>query len=108
MSSFVESIRLPEQFGRYRIVRKLGEGGMGEVYLAHDPNLNRDVALKVCKQVDNPKALERFRKEAEAAARLRHQHLCPVYDYGVHDDTAYITMPHIEGQPLQRWVAEHR
>ncbi len=64
MSSPADAVRLPEQFGRYRIVRKLGEGGMGAVFLAHDDNLNRDVALKVCKQIDNPRALERFRKVA--------------------------------------------
>src|SRR6516165_5741862 len=63
---------LPEQFGRYRILRPLGDGGMGTVYLAFDTRLDREVALKVCHVADDPRALERFRREAKAAAALSH------------------------------------
>jgi len=76
---------LPEQFGPYRIVRPLGKGGMGTVYLAVDTRLNRLVALKVCHVATNPTMQERFRREAQAAAGLRHPHLCPVYEFDVRD-----------------------
>jgi formylglycine-generating enzyme required for sulfatase activity/serine/threonine protein kinase len=97
---------LPQQFGRYRIARKLGQGGMGAVYLARDTKLDRTVALKVCTLVDSAKAMQRFQREAKAAAALRHQNICPVYDYDVHEGTAYITMAYIDGWPLNKWVAE--
>src|SRR6202042_1828090 len=88
---------LPEQFGPYRIVRPLGKGGMGAVYLARDTRLDRDVALKVCSLVANPEARERFRREARAAASLRHPNLCPVHEFDVRDGIAYLTMAFIEG-----------
>ncbi len=100
-------LTLPEQFGRYRILRPLGQGGMGAVYLARDTRLDRDVALKVCTLVENPKALERFRREAKAAAALRHPNLCPLYDYDVHDGIAFITMAFIDGPSLNKWIAGH-
>jgi len=71
---------LPEQFGRYRIVKRLGKGGMGSVYLAHDSQLDRKVALKVphFDPEDGERVLERFYREARAAATLDHANLCPV------------------------------
>jgi serine/threonine protein kinase len=96
---------LPEQFGPYKIVRPLGKGGMGAVYLARDTRLDRDVALKVCTLADNPLAMERFRREAKAAANLSHQNLCPVYEFDVRDGIAYLTMAFIEGPTLSAWVA---
>jgi serine/threonine protein kinase len=93
---------LPEQFGRYRIVRQLGQGGMGAVFLAHDTQLDRPVALKVphFAPEDGPAARERFYREARAAAVLIHPNLCPVYDVGEHAGTTYLTMGYIEGRPL--------
>src|ERR1700724_229573 len=91
---------LSERFGPYHILQRLGQGGMGTVYLARDTRLDRDVALKVCTLADSPKALERFRREAKVAAALRHPNLCPVYDYDLHDGTAYLTMAYIKGLPL--------
>jgi serine/threonine protein kinase/WD40 repeat protein len=92
----------PERVGRYRILRRLGKGGMGTVYLAHDDDLDRQVALKVphFDANDGPAALERFRREARAAATLRHPHVCPVYDVGEINGTYYLTMAYIEGQSL--------
>jgi serine/threonine protein kinase len=97
---------LPDQFGPYRIVRPLGKGGMGAVYLARDTRLDRDVALKVCTLADNATALERFRREARAAASLSHQHLCPVYEFDVRDGIAYLTMAYVEGPTLSTWAAK--
>lgn len=93
---------IPEAFGRYRILKKLGEGGMGAVYLARDTQLDRQVALKV--PTFGPGAstqqLERFFREAKAAAAFDHPNLCPVYDAGTINGTHYLTMPFIEGKAL--------
>src|SRR5262245_48073659 len=98
---------LPDPFGPYRIVKRLGEGGMGTVYLAHDTRLGRDVALKVCRLADRqPQALERFHREARAAAALRHPNLCPVYDVGEVAGIHYLTMAYIKGPTLARRLAE--
>jgi hypothetical protein len=93
---------LPEQFGRYRIVRVLGEGGMGTVFLAHDTELDREVALKVPRFApeDGSTAVERFLRSARAAATLAHPNLCPVYEAGQFQGIPYLTMPHLEGRPL--------
>jgi serine/threonine protein kinase len=95
-------VRIPRQFGRYRIIRKLGRGGMGSVFLAQDSQLDRDVALKIphLTSGEGPEVLERFYREARAAARLQHPNLCPVYDCGILDNLPYLTMVYIEGKPL--------
>jgi predicted Ser/Thr protein kinase len=99
---------LPEQFGRYRIVRKLGQGGMGSVYLAYDGQLEREVALKVPHFAvdDGPELLERFYREARAAATLTHPNICPVYDVGEIDGIRFLTMAYIEGRPLSEVIQE--
>jgi serine/threonine protein kinase len=93
---------LPERFGRYRILKKLGQGGMGAVYLADDTALERRVALKVPHFAadDGPEVLERFYREARAAAKLHHANLCPLYDVGAIDGIPYLTMAFVEGQTL--------
>jgi len=93
---------LPTVFGRYRLVRKLGQGGMGAVWLAHDTHLARRVALKVPRfgPGDGPEVLERFFREARAAAAIRHPHVCPVHDVGQIDGIHYLTMAYIDGPPL--------
>lgn len=93
---------IPEEFGRYRIQRSLGEGGMGAVYLAHDTQLDRNVALKTPKFSNNsdPKLIDRFYREARSAATLQHPNICPVYDVGEIDGIHYISMAYIEGRPL--------
>jgi len=98
----VEARTVPDRIGRYRIVRRLGQGGMGTVYLAHDDELDRTVALKVPHFTpgDGPEVRERFRREARAAAALDHPNLCRVYDVGEWDGAPYLTMAFIEGQPL--------
>lgn len=96
------------QFGRYRIERLLGKGGMGAVYLAHDTQLERPVALKVMRFApdESAQAHERFLREARAAATLEHPNICPVFDVGTHDAIPYLTMAFIEGQPLADFTKE--
>lgn len=91
------------QFGRYRIRKELGRGAMGAVYLAHDEQLDREVALKIPKfETDtNEELLERFYREARAAAALQHPGICPVHDVGELDGQHYITMAFIKGRPLR-------
>jgi hypothetical protein len=96
------AVSLPEKFGRYRIVRELGRGAMGAVYLAHDSQLDRMVALKVPQfsAADGPEIRQRFHSEARAAATIEHPGVCPVYDVGEISGTPYLTMAYLQGQPL--------
>jgi serine/threonine protein kinase len=98
--------KLPEQFGRYRIIKRLGQGGMGSVYLAQDTHLGRPVALKVPDFAvhEDPEARKRFLEEARTAAKLCHPYLCQVYDAGEIDGQPYLTMAYIEGQSLAALV----
>ncbi len=93
---------LPRPFGPYRLLKVLGRGGMGTVYLADDPRLGRQVAVKVphFDPDQDPMGAERFRREARAAAGLRHPNLVPVYEVGQVDGIDYFTMPFICGEPL--------
>ena len=91
----------------YRIVGVLGQGGMGIVYHAVQTKLNRAVALKVLPAVvghASPSAVDRFRREATAAARLHHTHIVPVYDFGESDEAYYYAMELIDGQPLNSLI----
>jgi serine/threonine protein kinase len=98
---------LPERFGRYRVLKPLGLGGMGSVYLAHDTQLDRRVALKVPHfTADESNELrERFVREARTAATLAHPNLCPVYDVGEVEGRLYLTMPYLAGRPLSQLIA---
>jgi hypothetical protein len=97
---------LPEQFGRYRILQPLGQGGMGAVYLAEDTVLHRKVALKVPHFGPNATSQlhERFVREAKAAAAFDHPNLCPVYDVGCIDGVHYLTMRFIDGKALGTFI----
>ncbi|HEX3424876.1 MAG TPA: protein kinase [Acidimicrobiales bacterium] len=88
--------------GRYRIQRHLATGGMAEVYLAHDQLLDRPVAVKVLfpELARDPTFVERFRREAQAAARLNHPNIVSVYDFGQDGAAFYIVMEYVEGRPL--------
>ncbi|MFH1228080.1 MAG: tetratricopeptide repeat protein [Planctomycetota bacterium] len=86
-------------FGKYAIEKKLGQGGMGAVYLALDPALNRRVALKVITSKD-AYILERFQREAAAVAKLKHPNIVQVYEAGVINKQHYFTMDYIEGTSL--------
>jgi formylglycine-generating enzyme required for sulfatase activity len=93
-------------FGRYEILKKLGEGGMGAVYLAQDTLLNRRVALKVPRFLpeEGSEAVERFYREARAAAGFDHPNLCPVHDVGQVGGVHYLTMPFIDGETLSEVI----
>lgn len=109
-SSTKNDSALPRHFGRYEIERTLGEGGMGAVYLAHDSQLDRKVALKTPKFSSNsdPTMMQRFYREARSAATLQHPNICPVYDVGEIDGTHYISMAYIEGRPLSDLVSANK
>ena len=89
------------QVGRYEIQRRLGRGGMGTVYVAHDPVLGRMVAIKVfAGDLDVPDARERFSREARAAAALNHPNIVTVYDFGEFASQPYIVMEYVPGETL--------
>jgi hypothetical protein len=97
----IETRAQPEIIGRYRIVERLGEGGMGVVYLAQDPHLERRVALKVPRPDPNdPTRMARFFREARSAAQVLHPYICPIHDLGEANGTPYLTMAYLEGRPL--------
>jgi tetratricopeptide (TPR) repeat protein len=98
------------RLGDYRIVREIGRGGMGVVYEAEQEALGRRVALKVLppQALGNPKYLQRFQREARAAARLHHTHIVPVFGVGEDCGTHYYVMQYIEGRPLDEVLAELR
>ncbi len=98
------------RLGDFEIVRELSRGGMGVVYEARQVSLNRKVALKVLSGGLglSPKAVDRFRREAEAAARLHHTNIVPVYATGEQDGTHYYTMELIDGPSLDHTIKQLR
>ena len=94
--------------GHYRIVEKIGAGGMGEIFRAHDERLGRDVALKLIRPAssDNPDHLRRFEQEARAAASLNHPNIVAIYDVGFEGTTPYIVSELLEGTTLRRRLSE--
>ena len=95
-------IQIGRTFSRYHILRKIGEGGMGEVFLAHDTTLDRNVALKFLPEEsqDDVLAKGRFLSEAKAAAAIDHPYICKVYEAGECDGIAFISMEYVEGRTL--------
>lgn len=97
---------VPHEISHYRIIEKLGSGGMGDVFLAQDVRLDRKVAIKMlhAKSIGNEQAKRRLFREAKAAATLDHPNICAIYEVGEEGDCAYIAMQYIEGRTLSHMI----
>ena len=98
----------PTHISRYELERKLGQGGMGEVYLARDPILDRNIALKILppELASHPERLSRFTQEAMLASALSHPNVAHIYEMGQADGVWFITMEYVEGEPLSARIAQ--
>lgn len=96
-------------FGRYQLLDVVGEGGMGRVYRAHDPMMNREVAIKLLRKdvAADPDYRERFRREALAAAGLTHPHVIPIHDFGDANGQLFLVMPFVDGTTLDEVLRHH-
>ena len=102
-------LAIPSTLGRYEVRRLLGTGGFGAVYLGHDGQLDRPVAIKVLHGGDGRRAdPERARQEARRLAQLHHPGIVAVHDIGVHEGTVYIVSDYLEGTDLRSWMQDHR
>ncbi|TVQ89207.1 MAG: hypothetical protein EA397_15650 [Deltaproteobacteria bacterium] len=95
--------RPPETIGPYRILRRLGHGGMAEVYIAEDEVTGEEHALKL--MIQGTAHADRFNQEYEALTRLNHPGIVRVYQYGIHETAPWFSMEHIAGEPLQVWIS---
>jgi len=98
-----------ETIGRFLVLEQIGEGAMGVVYAAYDPELDRKVALKLLRaERGDARGQARLTREAQALARLSHAHVVTVYDVGARGDDVYVAMELVEGESLRAWLAAER
>src|SRR5215468_8074018 len=92
----------------YQVLRKLGQGGMGQVYLAEQISLRRKVALKILRPelAASAQALQRFKAEAQAVARITHSNIVQVYDFSAEGEMPYMALEYVEGRNLREFVAK--
>ena len=96
----------PREIGRYMVIARLGAGGMGVVYRAYDPDLDRRVAIKVLRGHSTADARTRLVREAQAMAKLSHPNVVQVFDVGVVGDQVFVAMDYVDGQDLGAWIEE--
>jgi len=108
--SSLNSRRPVNQLGNYKLIRKLGEGGMGAVYLAEDMAVQRMVAVKVLpkKHAENPEFLQRFKREAQATGKLNHPNIVLAYNVGEEDGQHYFAMEYCDGTPLDNILKKEK
>ncbi|MBC8067246.1 MAG: serine/threonine protein kinase, partial [Deltaproteobacteria bacterium] len=94
----------PPRIAQYHVLRQIGGGGMGLVFAAWDPSLDRVVAIKVLRDPWAPASGDALRREAMALARLRHPNVVSVFEVGEHDGQVYLAMEHVEGETLRAWL----
>ncbi|MEZ4380003.1 MAG: serine/threonine-protein kinase [Nannocystaceae bacterium] len=103
--------RVPTRIGRYLVIERLGEGGMGVVFAAYDPQLDRKVAIKLVRpaytETSGGEAQARLLREAQALARLRHPNIVQVYEVGAFGDEVFVAMEFVDGVTLRTWQFEH-
>ena len=97
---------LPEHIGRFTIIERLGSGGMGTVYLARDPDIGRQVAIKILHGTSDESTLKRFRNEARTIGELAHPNIVVLLEYGIEEDRPYLVMEYLDGVPLCTWLEE--
>ena len=100
------AIRSGSLVGRYRLLHLVGRGGIGEVYAAHDPELDRKVAVKILRADANPDDVRaaRLQREAQAVAKLSHPNVVAIYDVGTAGGRVFLTMELVEGETLAAWL----
>ena len=95
---------LPERLGRYVVLELLGEGGMGVVFTAYDPELDRKVAIKLLRTTASGSAQDRLVREAQAMAKLSHPNVVPVFDVGQYEGRVFVAMDYVPGASLRAWL----
>ena len=104
------STPMKSSLGRFQVIRELGAGANGRVFLARDPKLGREVAIKIphTERLKTPQDIERFLRATRAAAQLRHENLCPIYEVNDVPGHYFLVMAHIKGKPLSHFLNEHK
>src|SRR3954471_21948662 len=99
---------MSRRIGRYEIQAELGRGGFGQVFRAFDPTVGRLVAIKTLTGAGDPDLIRRFRNEAAAAGKLRHNNIVIIYDFGEFEETPYLVMELLDGEDLERAISTRR